>query len=57
MVEIGGERPGNAQVGEELAGMAGILGGDQVHLLQDADRAKGDILQVPDGGGDYVESS
>ena len=44
-------------MGKKLAGMPGILGGDQVHLLEDADGPEGDVLQVADGGGDDVKCS
>jgi hypothetical protein len=37
--------------------VAGVLGGDQVHLGEDAHGPEGDVLQVADGGGDYEEGA
>ena len=42
-------------MGKELAGVARILGRDQVHLLEDSDRPVGHVLQVPDGRCNDVE--
>lgn len=41
---------GKVVPGEELARPAGVLAGDEIHLLKDAQGAQGDILKVPNGG-------
>jgi hypothetical protein len=33
--------------------MAGILGGDEVHLFENTDGPEGHVLQVTDGSSDY----
>ena len=35
--------------------VAGVLGGDEVHLGQHLDRPLGQVGEVADGGGDEVE--
>jgi hypothetical protein len=45
----------DAEMGEQAAGVSGILGGDQGDLAEDAQGAGGDVLQVADRGGDDVE--
>jgi len=40
---------------EEFFGVAGILGGYEIHFLEDAQRAKGDILKVTDWRSHYIE--
>ena len=39
----------NPEVIEQPAGVARVLGGDQAHLAQHAQRALGDVLEVADG--------
>ncbi len=53
--EVGDHGLPDVEVLQELAGVAGILGGDEVALAEDAEGAQGDILEVPDGGGDEVQ--
>jgi len=43
------------KAGEEMAGVAGILGSDEGDFLENADGAGGEVLQVTDGSGDDVE--
>lgn len=45
----------DVEVLEELAGVAGVLGGDEVTVPEDAEGTQRDVLEVPDGGGDEVE--
>jgi len=45
----------NSEVVEQFAGVTGVLGGDQVDLLEDPQGAEGDVLEVADRGGDDVE--
>ncbi|MFM1944056.1 MAG: hypothetical protein RI897_3038 [Verrucomicrobiota bacterium] len=58
-VETKGAEEGfaDAEVFQEEAGVAGILCGDAVAVLEDAEGACGDVFQITDGGGDEVESS
>ncbi len=42
-------------VGEEAAGAAGVLAGNEVGLAKVAQRAEGDVLEVTYGGGDDGE--
>ena len=49
-----GRQGADAVAGEQLAGGAGVLGGDEGDLTQDAKGTKGDVLQVADRGGDDV---
>ena len=42
-------------MGQQLAGVASVLGGDQVHAAEDAQGAQGDVLEVADGRGDDVQ--
>jgi len=44
---------GDGVTGEELAGDAGVLGGDEGGVAEDAEGAEGDVFEVADGGGDY----
>jgi hypothetical protein len=37
---------------EELLRLASVLAGDAVDAAEDAKGAKGDVLQIADGGGD-----
>ena len=37
--------------------MTGVLGCDEVAFAEDSEGAQGDVLEVPDGGGDEVERS
>jgi hypothetical protein len=46
------QRWANAEVIEQILGMAGVLGGDQVALLEDA---QGNVLEVTDRGRDDIE--
>ncbi len=57
VIEVGGQVAGDAEMVQEPAGVTGILGGDEVRLLQNPHRPEGHILQVPDGGGDDVQYS
>ena len=47
---------GDAEVVEELLGLAGVLAGDAVDAAQDAKSAQGDVFEVADGSGDEVET-
>ena len=40
---------------EEDAGPPGVLASQRVDLSQYADRAQGDVLEIPDGGSHYVK--
>jgi hypothetical protein len=55
MLEVGGHRHVDAEVGEERARAPRVLAGDQVHLLEHAQRAQGHVLEVTDGRGDHVQ--
>jgi hypothetical protein len=35
---------------QKLTGMAGIFGGDDIHLFKYAQSAQGDIFKIADGG-------
>ena len=54
VVEAGG-RGRDAVVPQQLARPARVLGRDQPHLLEDADRAEGDVLEVSDGRRDEIQ--
>ena len=54
MAALGGR--GDAEVVEELLGLAGVFAGDAVDALEDVEGAKGDVAEVADGGGDEVEA-
>ncbi|KKL70133.1 hypothetical protein LCGC14_2107910, partial [marine sediment metagenome] len=49
-----GRQGADAVAGEQLAGGAGVLGGDEGDLTQDTKGAEGDVLKVADWGGDDV---
>jgi hypothetical protein len=40
---------------KERAGDAGVFGGDQWHLLEDAQGAQGDVFEIADGRGHHVQ--
>ncbi len=42
---------------KKMFGMSCVLGSDEVNFPQHADRPEGDVFEVPDGCGDYVEGS
>ncbi len=42
---------------QQLAGDAGVLGQDEVGLLQHVQGPQGDVAQVPDRGGHQIEAS
>ena len=52
-----GDRGVDIVAGEELAGRASVLGGDEAGLAQDAQGPQGHVLQVADWGGDDVEGA
>ncbi len=52
---VADERRPDPEVAQKLAGVAGVLRGDEVHLFQHPQGPQGDVLQVADGGGDDVE--
>ena len=54
---VADQRRGDAVMVQELFAVPGILGGNQVHLLQDPQGPEGDVLQIADGRGDDVESA
>lgn len=56
-VEAEGAEEGFADIEmfQEQAGVAGVLSGDTMTVLEDAEGPCGDVLQVADGGGDEVE--
>src|SRR5690606_40838914 len=45
----------DAVVRKQLAGAAGVFGGNQVDLTKHASSAKGEVFKVADGGGDDEE--
>ena len=47
----------NVVVIQKLQGVARIFAGDVVHLLEDAEGAEGDVLQVADGRGYQIEAA
>ena len=52
---VADERRADAEVAQELPGVAGVFRGDEVHLFQHPEGPQGDVLQVADGRGDDVE--
>ena len=46
----------DAEVVEQLGGLAGVFAGDAVDGAEDAEGAEGDVFEVADGGGDEVEA-
>jgi len=42
---------------QELGRVAGVLCGDDIDLFEDAQRPQGDVLEVPDGGGDDIQAA
>jgi hypothetical protein len=40
---------------EQLAGLASVLAGDQLHLAEHAHGAIGDVFQVADGCRDHIQ--
>ncbi len=46
----------DAEVVEQLGGLAGVFAGDAVDGAKDAEGAEGDVFEVADGGGDEVEA-
>jgi len=42
-------------MGKELPGVAGILGGYEIHFLEDSQRAQGDILKVTNRRSNYIQ--
>ena len=54
-LEIAQQRLGDAEMFEQLAGMPRVLGGDDVTLAQDAERAERDVLEVANRRGDEVK--
>ena len=57
VVEVRGERPGDAEMGQQLPGMAGVFRRDQIGFLQDAQGAQRDVLQIPDRRGYDIKNS
>ena len=57
VVVVADGRLGDTIVVQQLAGLPGVLAGDEVGLLERAHRAIGDVFQVSDGGGDQVEQA
>ena len=55
VVVVAQQRAGDVEMGQQLAGVAGILGGDQVHAAKDAQGAQGDVVEIADGRGDDVQ--
>jgi hypothetical protein len=47
----------NVVVGEEFLSVAGIFAGDLIHFLEDAKRAKGDVLEIADGGSNKIKTT
>ena len=55
VVRVQREQPGaDAVVREQGAGVAGVLGGDDVGAAQRFQRAPGDVAEVPDGSGHHI---
>ena len=54
---VADERLANVVVGEELLGVAGVLAGDLVHFLEDAESAEGDVFEIANGGADEIEAA
>jgi len=46
---VADERLANVVVGEELLGVAGVLAGDLVHFLEDAEGTESDVFEIADG--------
>ena len=57
MLMIAGDGSANAIVVEEYLATAGIFGGDQIDLLQHANRPKSDIFEVAIGCGNNIKSA
>ncbi len=57
MLEITGEGGMQVKMGEQFAGEAGILGGNEAHFAQDPQGARAQVFQVADGGGDEIEAA
>jgi putative FmdB family regulatory protein len=53
---IADQRFVNVVVREQLQRMAGILAGDLVYLLEDANGAKGDVLEIANGRPNQIEA-
>ena len=54
-LEIAQQRFGDAEMLQQLAGVARVLGGDDVALAQHAQRAQRDVLKIADGRGNEVK--
>lgn len=52
---VADERLLNAVAGEQEACVTGVLGGDEIGLVEDAQGAEGNILHIPDGRADDIE--
>jgi hypothetical protein len=55
--EAAEKRLADLVVGEEPPRMAGVFGDDDIAFAESAEGAQGDVLEVPDGGGDEVKSA
>src|SRR5579883_99507 len=51
------ERGVDIVVGEQLAGGTGVLGRDNAHLAQHAQRSQGDVFEIADRRADQVEGA
>ena len=53
--KVADHRLAESEMGQQLAGVSRVLGDDDVALLQHTQGAQGDVLQVPDRGGDQIQ--
>lgn len=53
--EIAGQRGVDVKMRQQLAGMAGILGGDEMHFAQNAERPRAHVLEVSNGSSDQIK--
>ena len=54
---VADERLANVVVSEELLGVAGVFAGDLIHFLEDANSAKGDVLEVANGRTNEIQAA
>jgi hypothetical protein len=52
---VTGDRGLYTVVSEEFPGMVSTFSSNQCHVLQDFQSAERDVLQITDGGGNYVK--
>jgi hypothetical protein len=57
MFMVGNQRAGDLEMLQETAGRSGVLTGNEIDLLENANSAESDVFQIADGRGDHVERS